>query len=639
MKQIRILCIIAVLTGICSCRKNTLNIPGTNAITTEQVFSTSATVNAYLATLYADMPVEDFSFCNGSFGGFPGNGNEYTADWTDEANWSTSSSDNSTLSQSGDVFAQIYQALRNTNNFIAAVPNASTTAFTPQQKNYWLGEAKFIRAYEYFALVKYYGGVPLVLTAQTSPVPTPRSKEVDVWNQIKSDLESAEQLMDGTLPNANYGHATKWAAYALESRAMLHAASIGLFDNTGNLSSTGGIDGVDAASAQNYLKAAYDAANSIITSGNFSLYNKYPSNLQQNFEYLFYDASAGTSNSEGIFYKGYDYATTNRTHSQDLMALPHAIESSTGYANRLLPSMDIVEKFQNMDGSSGAIGSDKGYTAANNINVPLHYPSESAPFANKDPRLGGTIVLPGTVFRNSADPALGLQGGFITSQRGVIHNGTTYNTGNYSQWFNLSTNSFEAAQGATPPAGTVWGSGNSAGSPTDLGTDIAFWLKKWTDPVSDISLLHDFTSRTSWLDMRYGEVLLNFAEASFELGNPASEQLTAINAIRARAGMPAYASVTRDVIRNERLVELAFENRTYWDYVRWRTLTTNFTNRTLYGLRIYWDEDTKDYVFLKIPVGNKTYTSKSYYFDLPGADISSNPAIATQVNGGHNPGY
>ena len=91
MKQIRILCMIVVLSGLYSCRKNTLSIPGTNAITTAQVFSTPATVNAYLATLYADMPVEDFAFWNGGFGNFPGNGNEYTADWTDEANWSTSS--------------------------------------------------------------------------------------------------------------------------------------------------------------------------------------------------------------------------------------------------------------------------------------------------------------------------------------------------------------------------------------------------------------------------------------------------------------------------------------------------------------------------------------------------------------------
>lgn len=639
MKNLRIIYIIFFLAGFCSCRKNVLNIPGTNVITSTQIFSTTATVNAYLATLYSDLPMEDYSFCNGTFGNFPANGNQYTANWTDEANASSFAEGQLGKTTPNDVFANIYKAIRATNNFIALVP--STSGFTQAQTNYWLGEAKFIRAYDYFALVKYYGGVPLILTVQATATSVPRNKEVEVWNQIESDLESAASLMSGaTTPNANYGHATKWAAFALEARAMLHAGSIGMFDNTGNLSQSGGINGVDAASAQTYLQAAYNAADSIVVSGKFSLYMKYPTNLAQNFQYLFYDVQQGTSNSEGIFYRGYDYATSNnRTHSQDLMALPHAIQSSVGYGNRLMPSLDLVEKFQNMDGSTGVLGADKGYTAISNINVQLHYPSMSAPFANKDPRFAGTIIAPGTTFRNSADPSLRLQGGWITSQKGVIHNGTLYNASNYSQYFNTSANVFSSSTGAVPPAGYVWGSGNSGGSPTDLGSDDAFWLKKWTDPVTDISLIKDYGSRTSWLDMRYGEVLMDFAEASLLLNHPTSESLGALNQIRARAGMPAYTLVTQDLIRNERFVEFAFENKNYWDYVRWRTLTTAFSNRPEYGLRIYWDIDTQDYVFIKIPVATKTYVSKDYYFDIPAADISSSPAIAKQINAGHNPGY
>lgn len=635
MKTIRIICIIVFLAGLSSCRKNVLDLPGTNALSTTQIFSSTATVNAYLATLYSNLPMEDFSFCNFSYGGFPGSGNEYTADWTDEANWSTSAQDNATM---GSSFSQIYKAIRTANNFIASVPSA--TGFSKAQVNYWLGEGKFVRAYCYFQLAKYYGGVPLILTVQATATSVPRNKEAEVYNQIKTDLESAASLMDATLPNANYGHATKWAAFALEARAMLHAGSIGMFDNTGNLSLTGGINGIDAASATTFMQAAYDAADSIIVSGKFALYNKYPSNLAQNFQYLFYDVSQGTSNSEGIFYRGYDYATSNnRTHSQDLMALPHAIESPYGYGGRLMPSMDLVEKFQNIDGSTGVLGADQGYNATTNVNVQIHYPSVTAPFAKKDARFAGTIIAPGTVFRNSADPSLRLQNGAITSQKGVIHNGTIYNANNFSQYFNVGNNTFSASTGAVPPAGYVWGSGNSAGSPTDLGSDIAFWLKKWTDPVTDVSLLRDYSSRTSWMDMRYGEVLMDFAEASFLLKHTTSESLGALNQIRARAGMPAYTIVTQDEIRNERFVEFSFENKTYWDYVRWRTLTTDFSNRPEYGLRIYWDIDTQDYVFVKIPVATKTYVPKAYYFDLPGSDIASSPAIAKQINGGHNPGY
>jgi len=615
-----------LLAGICSCRKNVLNLPATNAITEAQIFSSTSTVNAYLATIYADLPMEDYTFCNGQFGAFPAAGNEYTANWTDEAY-----TENTSDGQLKDVFAQIYQGIRITNTFIQQVQTQKT--FTQSQLNYWLGEAKFCRAYNYFQLVKYYGGVPILLTPQTVATPVARSTEDAVWDQIKADLESAEQLMDATLPNNNYGHATKWAAFALEARAMLHAGSIGMFDNTGNFAVTGGINGVDPAKAQGYMQAAYNAADSVVISGKFSLYLKYPTNLQQNFEYLFYDNQQGTSNSEGIFYRGYDYATTQSTHSQDLMVLPTAIQSPQGYGNRLMPSLDLVEKFQNMDGSSGALGADQGYTASNNVNIQFHYPTESAPFNNKDPRAGGTIVFPGTAFRNSSTIGT-LQGGWITGQRGAIHNGTVYNASNNAQYFNPNTNTFSTNSGANPPAPYVWGSGNSS----DF--DDAFWLKKWTDPVTAVSLIIPASSRTSWTDLRYGEVLMDLAEASFELNHSPAEALGAVNQIRARAGMPAYTTITQQIIRNERYVEFAFENKTYWDEIRWRTLTTNFSNRQEYGIRILYDVDTKDYVFIKVPDGGaRTYQQRDYYFDIPANDISTNPAIAQQIHGGHNPGY
>jgi hypothetical protein len=159
-------------------------------------------------------------------------------------------------------------------------------------------------------------------------------------------------------------------------------------------------------------------------------------------------------------------------------------------------------------------------------------------------------------------------------------------------------------------------------------------LKKWTDPVTDITLIHDWTSRTSWLDMRLGEVLLIYAEASFELGRDPSEAMGAINQLRDRAGMPPLTAIDRAAIRHERMVELAFENKTYWDYIRWRTLTVDFSLRQEYGLDIYYDIDTHDYVFYKMPVGGtKTYQPKQYYFQIPAAERSANPLLID------NPGY
>ena len=72
--------------------------------------------------------------------------------------------------------------------------------------------------------------------------------------------------------------------------------------------------------------------------------------------------------------------------------------------------------------------------------------------------------------------------------------------------------------------------------------------------------------------MRYAEVLLNGVEAAVEMGQHLDDALIWINDIRDRAGVKTLNSsdLTIDKVRNERRIELAFENHTYWDLRRWR---------------------------------------------------------------------
>src|SRR5690625_7573189 len=71
---------------------------------------------------------------------------------------------------------------------------------------------------------------------------------------------------------------------------------------------------------------------------------------------------------------------------------------------------------------------------------------------------------------------------------------------------------------------------------------------------------------------RYAEVLLNYAEASIELGDDADARRE-LNKIRARAGMPDIqdsGEALKERYRNERRVELAFEEHRYFDIRRWK---------------------------------------------------------------------
>ncbi|GAB3895033.1 RagB/SusD family nutrient uptake outer membrane protein [Larkinella knui] len=596
MKNLKNYVVLLALLSLSACNDNFLDKKPVDLLTAEQVYSSPEAVEAYFATLYKDLPIEDFSYCNGRFGEFPGNGDGYTANWTWEATNSNNASNND------ENWGKLYRAIRNVNTFIKEI---ATVTLPEATKNAYVAEAKFVRAYYYQELVKYWGGVPILLEPQTAvdgntqDLNLPRSKEAEVWDLVKSDLDFAAANLPAT---SVYGRANKYVALALLSRSMLHAGSIAKFGTV----DLNGLVGIDPAKATPYLQAAYDASKAIIESGKYSLFNKYPTDKAQNFQLLFYELQG---NPEAIFCKGWDYESTRRTHSQDLMALPEAIRSPIGYANRLTPPLDMVERFEYMDGTPGTL----------NIGTPgayVHYKNPQDVFKNKDPRFFGSVISTGSSFK----------GAEITGQRGVIFNGVRYNGTALNQYFDIDKKQIVA----NPTANSVRATGNS-----NNGASV-FWLKKWLDPARPANLCVDWTSETDWLDMRLGEVLLNYAEAAFELGKPATEALDAVNQLRTRAGIAKLTTIDRTKIRNERNVELAFENRTFWDLRRWRTLTTEFSGWIPNGLYIYYDVNAKDYVFEKTPNGGgKTYQVKDYYFQIPSSERSK----AGSLLGNGNPGY
>jgi hypothetical protein len=105
-------------------------------------------------------------------------------------------------------------------------------------------------------------------------------------------------------------------------------------------------------------------------------------------------------------------------------------------------------------------------------------------------------------------------------------------------------------------------------------TKMAF--KKWIDPTIRTANSSNLSDQHI-VKMRYADLLLLYAEAMFESGQGADARaLKALNDVRARPGveMPPKAVLTRDDIRNERRVELAYEGIRYNDIIRWRIAET-----------------------------------------------------------------
>jgi len=136
-------------------------------------------------------------------------------------------------------------------------------------------------------------------------------------------------------------------------------------------------------------------------------------------------------------------------------------------------------------------------------------------------------------------------------------------------------------------------------------------------------------STQSWFDIRYAEILLNYAEAAIELGKVADAK-SAINQIRVRAGIVELtdAQITRDAVRKERNVELAFESQHYWDIRRWHIADQLILNKKFTALYPYYDLQNSAYIFTKVPVGNQySFLPELYYEKIDPGQISTDPKL------------
>lgn len=164
------------------------------------------------------------------------------------------------------------------------------------------------------------------------------------------------------------------------------------------------------------------------------------------------------------------------------------------------------------------------------------------------------------------------------------------------------------------------------------------------DPNLEASLVVLNRSAQSWIEFRYGEVLLNRAEAAMELAEAGQgesykeDAYTCINVIRERAGailLGNVAETTMEIVRTERRKELGFENKTWWDMKRWRTLDREQNNR-IYRILMpfYADKAGKWFFDARYDEKNTRYTvdSRWYYLDIPVDIINSDGLV-------QNPGY
>lgn len=165
-----------------------------------------------------------------------------------------------------------------------------------------------------------------------------------------------------------------------------------------------------------------------------------------------------------------------------------------------------------------------------------------------------------------------------------------------------------------------------------------YYLRKFIDESLPIVNPWDVAGTQPWIYIRYAEILLNYAEARNEATGPDAEVYSAINQIRARAGMPPLPdNLDKDAMReriwHERRVELAFEEHRFYDVRRWM-IAMETENEPAYGISIFKVNDTTFTYNRIIALEGRRFEKQHYWLPIPLDEIQSSGGLLEQ-----NPDY
>lgn len=461
-----------------------------------------------------------------------------------------------------NYYASYYSGIRAANYFIEISGNYRSflalnrdTVSVVGRENYtndtlnmgwYRAEAHIIRALYYFELSKRYGGVPLVTKTLDISENThlPRASYDDIINFIVSEVDTYKDSLQANWKTSRFtsndGRLTKGAALALKGRALLFAASP-LHNAMGDIPKW-----EIAAAALNDV---------IVFAQGEGAYGLHP-----DYRNYFLQTNTLTSN-ETIWAIRYQANNTPETNNYPI--------STPGGASGITPAHELVSAYE--------------YKGT---------PDPVNPYANRDPRLGFTVVT------------------------------------NNSDW---NGRTIDQSPGAT----------DDMRMPNASRT--GYYLKKFLNDA--LNLVQGQSITHNWPVFRYGEVLLEYAEAMNEAYGPDNNNgygLTArqaLNMVRSRAGveMPAVTvadqGAFRSAIKHERRIELAFENYRYWDLLRWKDAAA-VLSQPVSGVSVT-KNGSGQFVYTPFTVENRVFdASRMYFYPFPQTEILTSKGVLEQ-----NPGW
>lgn len=490
----------------------------------------------------------------------------------------------------GTKWNQYWNGIRKCNLAIEYLPQATVSKNLVSQESLdsWYDEVKVLRAWYHFLLLKDFGPIPFIEEPFEADFinwdQITRPSYDEILNRIVEEID--EVIENDMLPlrwqaSADYNKINKAVAYALKSRVLLYQASP-LYTPAKDLTKW-----------QDAADAAQDALDNIVPDYQLVSMNDYGTLFNQSYTVY---------NDEVILRSSINGAPVmNHFNGVDLSSLGSPTQAENCGA---VPTQELVDCFELTNGSLPV----ESYNNTNHTDVTFSAGySESPgdnPYENRDARFYHSIVYNGAKYGK-------YKGMSASDNELVIY---TYE-GKYGTGFNdnpLSQDDSYRRRSCTGYYGKKFRSASY-----------------WGGQVGGVDAHRIY--------FRLAEIYLNLSEAHCELGN-LNDAANALNVVRTRAGQPKIEDVpgfsnTQEFllerIRNERRIELCFENHRFYDQRRWDVLGE--TNDVITGMRITSSNGNNSGVFsyerVEVDVPRNATSDKYLMLPVPVEEARKLPGI------------
>lgn len=584
MKNLLYLFSLLLITGFfCFSCSDYLEAPPTVDLDEDGVFADRTLVEQYITGIYAEGMPNGFNMSTSNLdrrligpstlGGACDEAEEGPIWSKGNGAWNVDNLNNNNIDWDEDPRHNLrWSTLRKCNAVLERIDEVPTDPGDPDFNKRSKGEAYFMRALVFWEGVYRYGGLPIIhhRIKPSEDARYPRNSISDCIDSIVIDCDRAATLLPDYYTNPlRLGRATRMAALALKSRVLLYAASP-LFNTAEPYLSLG--ENNHVVCYGNYdkerWKKAADAAKEAISAAEKSGY------------YGLYDESTPAKN--------YEYVWTTPDNKEVILA-------NKKYRNFTTGNTPLTSSLPQWAGSGW---SDGGLFAT--FNFVRFYEKKDGTKQTWDMAGGNDLLDKYAELDPRFDQTIGAHGNVWNEEIGVLNflPGGAHNVA-YDKTKHL--------------------------------------VRKWIPRVLRASSPRNSVN-LDWIVLRVAELYLNYAEALNEYHDtPPTEAFNAVAKVRERSGMPPFPAGLdkqqfREKIRNERGVELAFEDHRFWDIRRWLIAEQNGVMRgDMYGLKLSTVQGSpgkihyEPYIFEKRAWSTRSYLHPIKQYEIDKGYMIQNP--------------